>query len=121
MLRPHSDCDTQHTITTAGEGVNFRVVDVDTFSRNEVVGRCFCSAKVMQQAMKSNTPIVMSLGEECAEMPYNIELPEPYRASAAPLRFARHCRPIHDLAEAACPSVLAQTASESSRCWCTDR
>ena len=39
---------------------------MDTFSRNEVVGRCFCPAKVMQQAMKSNTPIVMSLGEGCA-------------------------------------------------------
>merc|ERR1740124_1567546 len=48
---------------TKGEGVNFRVVDVDTFSRNEVVGRCFCPATVMQQAMESNTPIVMSLGE----------------------------------------------------------
>ena len=52
---------------TAGEGVNFRVVDVDTFSRNEVVGRCFCPATVMQQAMESNAPIVMSLGEECAD------------------------------------------------------
>ena len=41
---------------------------MDTFSRNEVVGRCFCPAKVMQQAMKSNTPIVMSLGEGCAEI-----------------------------------------------------
>ena len=50
----------------AGEGVNFRVVDVDTFSRNEVVGRCFCPATVMQQAMESNAPIVMSLGEGCA-------------------------------------------------------
>ena len=46
-----------------GKGVNFRVVDVDTFRFNEVVGRCFCSATVMQQAMESNTPIVMSLGE----------------------------------------------------------
>ena len=51
---------------TTGEGVNFRVVDVDTFSRNEVVGRCFCPATVMQQAMESNAPIVMSLGEGCA-------------------------------------------------------
>ena len=59
--------DTRHTIMTAGEGVNFRVVDVDTFSRNEVVGRCFCPASVMQQAMESNAPIVMSLGEECAD------------------------------------------------------
>ena len=58
--------DTRHTIMTAGEGVNFRVVDVDTFSRNEVVGRCFCPATVMQQAMESNAPIVMSLGEGCA-------------------------------------------------------
>ena len=49
---------------------------MDTFSRNEVVGRCFCSAKVMQQAMKSNTPIVMSLGEGCAELAL-------YRASGA--------------------------------------
>eukprot|EP00964_Phaeocystis_antarctica_P152780 scaffold120802_cov69-Phaeocystis_antarctica.AAC.2 len=47
----------------AGEGVSFRVIDVDTFSRNEVVGRCFCSAKDMKQAMKSKTPIVMSLGD----------------------------------------------------------
>ena len=51
---------------TAGEGVEFRVVDVDTFSRNELVGRCFCPAMAMQQAMKSNAPIVMSLGEGCA-------------------------------------------------------
>ena len=51
---------------TAGEGVEFRVVDVDTFSRNELVGRCFCTAMAMQQAMKSNAPIVMSLGEGCA-------------------------------------------------------
>ena len=56
----------RHTIMTAGEGVEFRVVDVDTFSRNELVGRCFCSAMAMQQAMKSNAPIVMSLGEGCA-------------------------------------------------------
>ena len=60
---------------------------MDTFKENEVVGRCFCPATDMLLAMESNTPIVMSLGEECAEMPYNIELPEPYRASAAPLRF----------------------------------
>ena len=51
----------------AGEGVSFQVVDVDTFSHNEVVGRCFRSAKEMQQAMKSNKPIVMSLGEGCAQ------------------------------------------------------
>ena len=51
---------------TAGEGINFRVVDVDTFSGNEVVGRCFCPATRMRQAMESNTPIVMSLGEGCA-------------------------------------------------------
>ena len=47
----------------AGEGINFRVVDVDTFSSNEVVGRCFCPAARVRQAMKSRTPIVMSLGE----------------------------------------------------------
>ena len=65
---------------TTGEGVNFRVVDVDTFSRNEVVGRCFCPATVMQQAMESNTPIVMSLGEGCA-----------YSISTAD---RLHCRPV---------------------------
>lgn len=48
---------------TQGEGINFRVVDVDTFSSNEVVGRCFCPAARMREAMESNTPIVMSLGE----------------------------------------------------------
>lgn len=48
---------------TAGEGIDFRVVDVDTFSRNEIVGRCFCPATVMQQAMENNSPIVMSLGD----------------------------------------------------------
>ena len=63
-----------------GEGVNFRVVDVDTFRFNEVVGRCFCPASVMQQAMESNTPIVMSLGEGCA-----------YSISAADRLHCCHC------------------------------
>ena len=62
MLRWQARYTTCHNDCT-GEGVNFRVIDVDTFSRNEVVGRCFCPATVMQQAMESNTPIVMSLGE----------------------------------------------------------
>ena len=56
---------------TAGEGINFRVIDVDTFSRNEIVGRCFCPATVMQQAMESNSPIVMSLGDGCAEIAFH--------------------------------------------------
>ena len=67
----------------AGEGVSFQVVDVDTFSHNEVVGRCFRSAKEMQQAMKSNKPIVMSLGARGARsVPYI----QPHRTNA--LRFA---------------------------------
>ena len=63
--------DTQHALMTAGEGINFRVVDVDTFSTNEIVGRCFCPATVMQQAMESNSPIVMSLGDGCAEIAFH--------------------------------------------------
>ena len=86
---------------TAGEGVNFRVVDVDTFSRNEVVGRCFCPATVMQQAMESNTPIVMSLGEGCA-----------YSISAADRLHCCHCRPVRDLALRPCPSVLAHSVGK---------
>ena len=58
--------NTAYCAAMAGEGVSFRIVDVDTFSKNEVVGRCFCSATAMRQAMKSNTPIVMSLGDGCA-------------------------------------------------------
>ena len=64
-----------------GEGINFRVVDVDTFSSNEVVGRCFCPAARMREAMERNTPIVMSLGEGCARkvaLSIVYAFPEPY-------------------------------------------
>ena len=111
--------DTRYNDGT-GKGVNFRVVDVDTFRFNEVVGRCFCPATVMQQAMESNTPIVMSLGEECAEIALSIASGTiSSKRSSTAIRL--HYSPVHNLAEAVCPSVLAQTASESSRCWCTDR
>eukprot|EP00964_Phaeocystis_antarctica_P144847 scaffold110734_cov75-Phaeocystis_antarctica.AAC.6 len=70
----------------AGEGVSFQVVDVDTFSHNEVVGRCFWSATDMQKAMKSNTPKVLSLGEGCA-----IRL---------------HHRPVRTILLRPCPAVL---------------
>ena len=93
---------------------------MDTFKENEVIGRCYCPATDMQLAMKSNTPIVMSLGEECAEIALSIASRTiSSKRSSTAIRL--HYRPMHNLAEAVCPSVLAQTASESSRCWCTDR
>ena len=96
---------------TTGEGVNFRVVDVDTFSRNEVVGRCFCPATVMQQAMESNAPIVMSLGEECAYFYIASGTISNARSSTA---ICLHYRPMHNLAEACTHVPLClRTASES--------
>jgi len=64
---------------TSGEGVSFQVVDVDTFSHNEVVGRCFWSATDMQKAMKSNTPKVLSLGEGVGEL--KVLVHGPYKSS----------------------------------------
>ena len=52
----------------------------------------------MQQAMESNTPIVMSLGEGCA-----------YSISTAD---RLHCRPVHDLALRPRLSVLAHSVGK---------
>ena len=87
----------------AGAGVSFRIVDVDAFSKNEVVGRCFCSATAMRQAMKSNTPIVMSLGDGCA-CTYN----SPNKRS---LRFACIIGP--NLAKGACLAMLRAQRREA--------
>ena len=100
--------------TMAGEGVSFQVVDVDTFSHNEVVGRCFWSATDMQKAMKSNTPKVLSLGEGCAHCALYTTTPN----ERSEIRL--HHRPVRTILLRPCPAVL-RTASESSRCWCTDR
>ena len=96
---------------TAGEGIDFRVVDVDTFSRNEIVGRCFCPATVMQQAMESNSPIVMSLGDGCAEIAFHSFRNHIERAQL-------HCdprlhyRPMHNLAEAVSHCACANSVGK---------
>ena len=100
----------------AGEGVSFQVVDVDTFSHNEVVGRCFWSATDMQKAMKSNTPKVLSLGEGCAHCALYTTTPN----ERSEIRL--HHRSVRSILHAEAVSCrAARTASESSRCWCTDR
>lgn len=96
---------------TAGEGINFRVIDVDTFSRNEIVGRCFCPATVMQQAMKNNSPIVMSLGDGCAEIAFHsfrnhIERAQLHTATRL------HYRPMHNLAEAVSHCACANSVGK---------
>ena len=105
---------------TAGEGINFRVIDVDTFSRNEIVGRCFCPATVMQQAMKNNSPIVMSLGDGCAEIAFHSFRNHIERAQLHTATRLHYIDPCTILLRP-CPTVRAQTASVSSRCWYTDR
>ena len=96
---------------TAGEGINFRVIDVDTFSRNEIVGRCFCPATVMQQAMENNSPIVMSLGDGCAEIAFHSFRNHIERAQL-------HCdppplyRPMHNLAEAVSHCACANSVGK---------
>ena len=84
----------------AGEGVSFQVVDVDTFSHNEVVGRCFWSATDMQKAMKSNTPKVLSLGEGCAHCALYTTTPN----ERSEIRL--HHRPVRTILLRPCPAVL---------------
>ena len=40
-----------------------KVVDVDDFNGDDVIGRCYCSIEKACEAMKTNEPIVLSLGE----------------------------------------------------------
>ena len=50
------------------EGFVFTVVDSDTslFSYNNVIGRCFLSPAQAREALRTNEPVVMSLGGRCA-------------------------------------------------------
>ena len=50
------------------EGFVFTVVDSDTslFSYNDVIGRCFLSPAQAREALRTNEPVVMSLGGRCA-------------------------------------------------------
>ena len=36
---------------------------MDDFSGDDVIGRCYCSIEEAKQAMRTNEPIVLSLGE----------------------------------------------------------
>ena len=47
-------------------GFVFTIVDVDTFSCNDVIGRCFLSPAEAREAMRTDEPIVLSLGGRCA-------------------------------------------------------
>jgi len=40
-----------------------KVVDVDDFNGDDVIGRCYCSIEKAKEAMETNEPIVLSLGE----------------------------------------------------------
>ena len=50
------------------EGFVFTIVDVDTFSCNDVIGRCFLSPAEAREAMRTNEPSVLSLGGRCASV-----------------------------------------------------
>ena len=56
------------------EGFIFTVVDVDTtlFSYGGVIGRCFLSPAEAREAMRTNEPIVMSLGGRCPTLPAHV-------------------------------------------------
>ena len=47
----------------------FQVVDVDQLNGNDVIGRCYCSNEDAREAMRTQEPIVLSLGERCAHRP----------------------------------------------------
>lgn len=41
----------------------FQVVDVDLLNGNDVIGRCYCSNEDAREAMRTDEPLVLSLGE----------------------------------------------------------
>ena len=58
-----ADVDFQPTLTLTLTLTIFKVVDVDDFSGDDVIGRCYCSIEEAKEAMRTNEPIVLSLGE----------------------------------------------------------
>jgi hypothetical protein len=36
---------------------------VDTLNNDDVIGRCYCSAEQAREAMRTNEPVVLSLGQ----------------------------------------------------------
>lgn len=54
------DVDYQPTLTLTLTVL--KVVDVDTLNDDDVIGRCYCSAEQAREAMRTNEPVVLSLG-----------------------------------------------------------
>jgi len=56
------DVDYQPTLSPKTLTV-FKVVDVDTLNNDDVIGRCYCTAEKAREAMRTNEPVVLSLGQ----------------------------------------------------------
>uniref|UniRef100_A0A7S0HMQ7 C2 domain-containing protein n=1 Tax=Phaeocystis antarctica TaxID=33657 RepID=A0A7S0HMQ7_9EUKA len=57
------------------KGFVFQVVDVDLLNGNDVIGRCYCSNEDAREAMRTDEPLVLSLGESIGKLKVSMHGP----------------------------------------------